>query len=333
MTTSARPLFDNGPLVSAIGMGTWATGGPSSAGDQPLGWGSNWDRDEAAAVLRSAFDAGITLFDTADAYGSGTAERLIGDALGSVREEIAIVSKWGNLIDETSRQLVGSNSSQNYIRTALEASLDRLRTDHLDLYLLHLSGLAIDEASELVGTLSELVDEGKIGAFGWSTDELDRAQAWLGQPGFRAIEFEANVVHDAPDMFDLCATSGLTALIRGPLGTGLLSGRYPAGSQIEDKADFRRLSPDWLNYFQNGQPVESYARRLEAVTDILSSNGRTVAQGALCWLLARSESAFPIPGAQNREQALQNAAAAQHGPLSTDEMTAIENVLADLEHT
>ncbi len=75
MTTPARPLFDNGPLVSAIGMGTWATGGPSSAGDQPLGWGSNWDRDEAAVVLRSAFDAGITLFDTADAYGSGTAER------------------------------------------------------------------------------------------------------------------------------------------------------------------------------------------------------------------------------------------------------------------
>jgi aryl-alcohol dehydrogenase-like predicted oxidoreductase len=69
------------------------------------------------------------------------------------------------------------------------------------------------------------------------------------------------------------------------------------------------------------------------VTDILSSNGRTVAQGALCWLLARSESAVLIPGAQNREQALENAAAAQHGPLSTDEMTAIENALAHLEHT
>ena len=85
--------------------------GPSWAGEQPLGWGSHWDRDEAADVVRSAFDAGITLFDTADAYGAGTAERLLGEVLHNPRDEVVLVSKWGNTIDEASRQLTGQDAT------------------------------------------------------------------------------------------------------------------------------------------------------------------------------------------------------------------------------
>ena len=323
-----RRLGPDGPLTSAIGMGTWALGGPTSAGGQPVGWGRSDDRAQAAAALRAAFDGGITLFDTADAYGCGTSERLIGEALGSRRDEITLVSKWGNVIDEETRQIVGSNASPAYIRTALEASLRRLRTDHLDLYMLHLSGLPVAEANEMLATLQDLVAEGKIGAYGWSTDEPDLAAAWVGQPGFGAIEFEINVVRDAPDLVALCDEHALPGLCRGPLGTGLLSGKYGAGSQIQDMDDFRRVSPQWLNYFQDGRPVEQYATRLRAVTDILTSSGRTVAQGALAWLLARSQNLIPIPGARTVLQAKENAGAMAHGPLNSEEMAAIWKALA-----
>lgn len=328
MSTHERRLHSAGPLVSAVGMGTWATGGPSSAGDQPIGWGTSWDPDGARTVLRAAFDAGVTVFDTADAYGTGTAERLIGEALGTVRDQIAIVSKWGNVIDEDARQLVGTDSTPEYLRQALEASLARLQTDRLDLYLLHLSGLPIDEANDLLGTLQDLVNEGKIGAYGWSTDEPELAAAWVGQPGFGAIEYEANVVRDAPDLIEISEHHQLPALVRGPLGTGLLTGSHPRGSEISDVQDFRRISPEWLNYFQDGRPVEQYAKRLESITDVLTGNGRTIAQGALCWLLARSPHLIPIPGARTIEQAIENAGAIEHGALAEEEMSAIEDALA-----
>ena len=323
-----RRLGTDGPIVSAIGMGTWALGGPTSAGDQPVGWGRDYDKRQAADVLSASFDAGITLFDTADAYGCGTSERLIGETLGSHRDEIAIVSKWGNLIDEDTRQIVGTDASPAYIRTALDASLRRLRTSHLDLYLLHLSGLPVAEAQEMLGTLQDLVTEGKIRAYGWSTDEPELAAAWTCQPGFGAIEFEVNVVRDAPELVAICDERNLPGLCRGPLGTGLLSGKYGVGSQIEDTEDFRRVSPEWLNYFQNGRPVERYADRLRAVSDILTARGRTTAQGALCWLLARSPNLIPIPGARTVEQARANAAAIEHGPLTEEEMGAVHDALA-----
>ena len=240
--TDQRLLYTNGPSVSAIGMGTWATGGPSSFGDQPLGWGSSWTRDGAVAVLRAAFDAGVTVFDTADAYGAGTAERLIGDALHSVRDQVAIVTKWGNLVDEPNRQLVGVDPSPAYVRIALDASLARLRTDHVDLYLLHLSGLPAHQAADLLGVLQGLVVEGKIGAYGWSTDDPSLAVSWIGQPGFGAIEFEANVVNDAPDLVTICHDHDLSGLVRGPLAPACSAAATPQAheSPTSTTSDFDR---------------------------------------------------------------------------------------------
>ena len=325
-----RQLGTNGPVVSALGMGTWGIGGPSSAGSQPLGWGGQYDREAAGHVLAAAFDSGITLFDTADAYGCGTAEQLIGENLAQHRDEITLVSKWGNVINEETRQLEGTNSTPAYVHNALDASLRRLRTDHLDLYLLHLSGLPVAEANDLVGTLVDLVDAGKIGGYGWSTDDPALATAWIGQPGFTAIEFEINVVRDAPELVELCEHRGLAALARGPLGTGLLTGKYSGDRRIEDPEDFRYASPEWLNYFHNGQPVERYASRLAVLTEILTANGRTLAQGALAWLWARSPNLIPIPGARTVEQVRENAAAMHHGPLDPGEMTAIHDTIASL---
>ncbi|MFL4908201.1 aldo/keto reductase [Streptomyces sp. MMS24-I2-30] len=327
MTNQPRILFPGGPEVSALGLGTWALGGPSAAGTQPLGWGARYDRAEAADVFRAAFDSGITLYDTADAYGTGTAERLIGETLSGKRDQITLVSKWGNTIDEEARQLTGQNAAPGYVRAALQASLRRLRTDHIDLYLLHLSGLPVSEAAELLGTLQELVVEGGIRAYGWSTDDLELAAAWQGQPGFGGLEFEINVVHDAPALVELCETHGVPGLARGPLGTGLLTGAHPAGSRITDEQDFRRVSPEWLNYFRDGQPVPELAEALEAVQHVLTSGGRTLAQGALAWLWARSPTLIPIPGARTVAQVKENAAAMEHGPLAGEQMREIDALL------
>jgi len=330
MNDQRRSLVADGPEVSALGLGTWALGGPSAAGAQPLGWGGQFDRTEAANVFRAAYDSGITLYDTADAYGTGTAERLLGETLSGTpgkRDRITLVSKWGNTIDEEARQLTGQNATPEYVRQALAASLGRLRTDHLDLYLLHLSGLPVAEASELLGTLQDLVTEGSIRAYGWSTDDPELAAAWVGQPGFGGLEFEINVVHDAPELVALCESNGIPGLARGPLGTGLLTGAHPLGSLITDEQDFRRRSPDWLNYFRDGAPVKELAEALEAVRHILTSGGRTLAQGALAWLWARSPSLLPIPGARTVAQVRENAGAMEYGPLTTDQMREIDELL------
>ena len=327
MNDQRRTLVADGPEVSALGLGTWALGGPSAAGAQPLGWGARFDRAEAADVFRAAYDSGITLYDTADAYGTGTAERLIGETLSGKRDRITLVSKWGNTIDEEARQLTGQNATPGYVRQALEASLGRLRTDYLDLYLLHLSGLPVAEAEELLGTLQDLVTEGAVRAYGWSTDDPELAAAWVGQPGFGGLEFEINVVHDAPALVSLCETHGIPGLARGPLGTGLLTGAHPLGSVITDEQDFRRRSPDWLNYFRDGAPVPELAKALEAVRHILTSGGRTLAQGSLAWLWARSPSLLPVPGARTVAQVRENAAAMEHGPLTADEMREIDALL------
>lgn len=310
-----------------LGLGTWALGGPFWAGTQPLGWGNDFDPARGVEVLRTAFDAGITLYDTSDAYGTGAAERLIGEALSAKRDEVVLVTKWGNVIDEQNRQLVGEDASPGYVRTALEASLRRLRTDHLDVYLLHLSGLPVPQARELLGTLEELVDSGLIRAYGWSTDAHEAAASWVGQRGFGAVEFEINVLRDASAMVALCEDNDLVGLARGPLATGLLGGRYTSGTQILDAADFRRQSPEWLAYFRDGRPDPAFLAALQAIRDILTSDGRTLAQGALAWLWARSPALIPIPGARTVEQARSNAEALRHGPLSDQQMTEIAGLL------
>ena len=139
-----RPLGRTGIEVSPLGLGTWALGGPFWSGDKPLGWGET-DDAESLRVLHAAPDAGITLIDTADAYGTGHAERLVARAIAGRRDRMVIATKWGNTIAEEQRQLTGVDASPAYARTALDASLRRLDTDWVDLYLLHLADLPIAE--------------------------------------------------------------------------------------------------------------------------------------------------------------------------------------------
>ena len=132
-----RLLGRNGREVSALGMGCWAIGGPFWVDDLPLHYGQV-DDEESVRAIHHALDLGITLFDTADVYGAGHSERILGRALGKQREQVLIATKFGNQFDEETRQITGGlDSPQLQVRQACEASLRRLQTDYIDLYLFH----------------------------------------------------------------------------------------------------------------------------------------------------------------------------------------------------
>jgi aryl-alcohol dehydrogenase-like predicted oxidoreductase len=174
--------------------------------------------------------------------------------------------------------------------------------------------------------LEELRNEGQIGAYGWSTDFPDRVEAMADKPGFTAVQCAMNVLIDAPVMGNCVARHGLTQLIRSPLGMGLLTGKFSDGQRVGD-SDVRQENDNWQHYFFNGQANKTRLKQLESVRDLLTSDGRTLAQGALCWLLAKSPHTLPIPGAKNARQAEENAAALEIGPLDAATMAKIEKAI------
>ena len=309
-----------------MGFGSWAIGGPFfSPTGEPFGWGEV-DDEESIAAVRAAFDAGITLFDTANVYGAGRSEKVLARALAGRRDEIVLATKWGNTMVEETRVLDGSDGSVANVRRSLEGSLQRLATDYIDLYQFHLNDYAGPEVDDLRAALETLVDEGKIRAYGWSTDHADRAQRWLGGPGYRAVQAEINVLADNADVIAVAERNGLACLNRGPLAMGLLTGKYTADSKIAE-GDIRNLSPDWLRYFDDGVPTPQFLDMLDSVREVLTSEGRSLVQGAIAWLWARSKVNIPIPGIRTDAQARENATAMHFGPLTTAQMEEIELLL------
>jgi len=318
----------SGIEVGALGFGCWAIGGEWSTPDgSPLGWGEV-DDDESVAAIRRALDLGVTFFDTADVYGAGHSERVLGRALAGRRDEAVIATKWGNLFDERTRTMDGADRSPAYAREALIASLRRLGTDRIDLYQLHLGDTPPDAAAELRDACEDFVAEGLIRAYGWSTDDPERAALFAEGEHCAAVQHACNVLEDAPGMLGLSEERGLLSVIRSPLAMGLLTGARDPGRRAA-AGDIRSTPPAWLSWFEaGGVPAEHWAARVESVREVLTADGRTLAQGALGWLWARSGRAVPIPGFRTVAQAEENAAALTHGPLSPGQMREVAALLA-----
>jgi aryl-alcohol dehydrogenase-like predicted oxidoreductase len=319
-----RVLRRSGIKVSEVGFGCWAIGGPVILGGKPDGWGQV-DDDQSVAAVRRALELGITFFDTADVYGAGHSERVLGRALAGRRDEAVIATKFGYTFDEDQRAITGEDATGDYIRQACRASLRRLGTDRIDLYQLHLGDLPSAEAEEAASTLEELVAEGLIRSYGWSTDDPRRATAFAGGTHCTAIQHELNVLADAPAMLAACQDHDLASVNRSPLAMGLLTGKYLPTSQLP--LDDVRAAQPWVRYFTGGRPASAWLGRLDAIRDVLTSGSRTPAQGALCWLLARSPHTVPIPGIRNAAQAEQNAQVLRLGPLTAAEMAEIARLL------
>jgi len=321
-----RTLGRSGIEVSALGLGCWAIGGPFWAGETPLGWGEV-DDNESIRAIHAALDLGINFFDTANVYGAGHSERILGRALAGRRSQVVIATKFNAVFDEKTRQVIGADASPEGIRRACEDSLRRLNTDYIDLYQFHDNGYPADQAGPVRETLEELVKEGKIRFYGWSTDFPDRAEVFAQGPHCTAIQFQLNVLDDNPAVIALCEKYNLAAINRGPLAMGLLTGKYTLQTRVSADDVRGEKSPEWMRYFRDGRPNPEWLAKVEALREILTSGGRTLAQGALAWLWARSPQNIPIPGFRTVAQVQENAAAMQFGPLTPEQMREIEAIL------
>ncbi|KOV83736.1 aldo/keto reductase [Nocardia sp. NRRL S-836] len=305
--------------LGKLGFGTWAMGGPYTFGGEPVGWGPA-DDAESRKALRRAFELGVTLFDTADSYGCGHAETLVGQAFADVRDQVVIATKWGFTFDAATRRMTGSDGSVGHLRRAVEGSLRRLGTDRIDLYQLHLGDLGLDEAALLRDECERLVTEGKIRSYGWSTDDPERARFFTQLEHGVAAQADINVLFDNPGMY----TGEYAVLCRRPLAMGLLARET---FDVLPPDDVRVTNPAWLRFFVDGRPSPEYFAAREAVRDVLTSGGRTLVQGALAWFWARSPRLVPIPGVRTVAQAEENAAALEFGPLTPEQLAQVESVL------
>ncbi len=326
MSVALRRLGQKGPLVSAIGMGCWAIGGTAERNGKLHGWVDTSDEESVRAV-HAGIDRGITFLDTADVYGAGHSENLLGPALqGGLRQKIILATKFSKLFDETKNLRLDDSQTDvtpAYVRKAVEGSLRRLKTDYIDLYQLHDGKLPLDQVPQLLETLDSLVAEGKIRGYGWSTDDADRAQAFAAGKHCWAIQQKLNIFEGKAATLAVCEAAGLASICRSPMAQGLLTGKFNVDTTFQS-ADLRA---GWN--FKEGARAQQL-QGLAQIRDVLTQEGRSLAQGALGWLLARSSVTIPIPGFKNVKQATDNAGALEKGALPAETMKQIEQIVAKL---
>ena len=324
-----RPLGRSGLNVSALGVGTWALGGPFTFDRRDAGWGAV-DDDVSIRALQTAIDGGVTLIDTAPTYGTGHSERVVGRALAalssSTRDAVVVATKFGLVIDEASRTGGGTDVTPTAIRAECEASLRRLGTEAIDLYQLHGGADTAAEAEPVVAALEELVIAGKIKFFGTSQDSPEVIEVFARSPHCVTVQSQLNVFGWSSRVLDLAARHDLAVLARSPLAMGLLSGRYtrdrrPAPGDV-------RLDTPWWTYFDD-DAIGGWLDRLEQVRALLTTDGRTLVQGALGYLWAVHPAVIPLPGIRTPQQATENAYALQFGPLPAEAADRVTALLAD----
>ena len=319
-----RQLGRSGLEVSGMGIGCWAIGGPWTLAGFQAGWGQV-DDEESIRALHCALDGGIDFFDTAANYGCGHSERLLGQAVAGRRDKVIISTKFGYDVDEETKSVTHYGHPQtgdvaSRIRDDCEASLRRLNTDYIDLYHFHVAYYSPEKAVEVREVLEELVLEGKIRFYGWSTDTPESARVFAEGEHCATIQHDLTVVKDAPEMLTICEEFDLGSVVRSPLGRGLLTGKYDLDSTFPEN-DFRNAGnfrERWL-FPTLGQ--------MDAIRAVLTSDGRTLAQGALAWVWARSDRTVPIPGFKTIRQVEENVAALEFGPLNDEQTKQIDELL------
>lgn len=316
-----RSLID----VSPIGLGCYAIGGTFWVeSGQPWGW-DGVDDKESIRAIRAALDMGVNFLDTANAYGCGHSERIIGRAVKGRRDQVVIATKFGKLIDEEKKQVLGSSIAPNDIRQACEDSLHRLDTDYIDLFQWHESQGAPEDVPGVLETLDRLVASGKIRYIGWSTDDPERARLFAERPYCVAVQHRLHVLENperVERMLAVCEMYDLASINRSPLLMGILTGKFDEYSTFSEKDVRHSLGFN----FRNGRVAEM-AQQVADLRDVLTSDDRTPAQGALAWIWARSPRTIPIPGFKTVAQVQENAGAMQFGPLNPDQMHQIDVIL------
>ncbi|MBO6718932.1 MAG: aldo/keto reductase [Rhizobiaceae bacterium] len=325
-STTKRLLGRSGLSAAPIGLGGWAIGGHFTLDGKPDGWGDVDDKQSIRAI-QLGLEMGASLIDTADAYGTGHSEEVIGRAVARRRSEVIIATKFGFTHDRETRALHDIDVSPAYVERACVASLERLGTSYIDLYQIHPGDLTDDEADAAGEALERLAEKGAIRFWGWSTDNAPAAGRMLNFPNFAAVQQELNVFTDGPDMLAMCEANNLASLNRSPLAMGMLTGKFGDKTRLP-ASDVRGAGHDWVRFFDRGAPRAEYLDRMAVLRALLQTGGRTPAQGALSWILARSPSTLPIPGFKTEAQVRENLGALEKGPLPPEIMAEIDTVLS-----
>jgi len=312
-------LGRSGLEISGLGLGCWAIGGPAEVpGGRQIGWG-DVDDAESIRALQRGFELGVTFYDTAAVYGLGHSEEVLGRAFAGQRDQIVIATKFHLRIDQETREVIGEDLSDEGIRYSVEGSLRRLGTDRIDLLQLHKADHPPDEIDGILATCEDLVAEGKVRFYGWSTDDPASARRFADGKHCTAIQQHLNLLGGNEDTLRVCEDLDLASINRGPLMMGLLTGKFNAETTLPAN-DVRH---GWN--FREGSLADQLGQ-LEAVRDVLTSGGRTLAQGAIGWLWARSPVTVPIPGFKTIAQVEDDAGALAFGPLGADQMAQIADI-------
>jgi aryl-alcohol dehydrogenase-like predicted oxidoreductase len=284
-----------------------------------FGW--RVDKTATQAVVEAALDGGINFLDTADMYGTGQSEEYLADALQGHRNDVVLATKFGQSMGEGK-----AGASPAYVRQALEASLSRLRTDHIDLYQLHKPDPATPIADTL-GALDELVKAGKIreiGCSNFSVGQLREAAAAVkpGTAHFVSVQNEYSLFHRAPevDVLPECKNSGIAFIPYFPLANGLLTGKYRKGQPLPENS---RGKDAWgPTVFTDGN-----LDIVESLLEFALSHGRSLLELAISWLAAQPTVVSVIAGAKTPKQVETNAASAGW-PLTQAELAEINNIVS-----
>ncbi|MER7502755.1 aldo/keto reductase [Nonomuraea pusilla] len=303
-----RVLGAGGPVVSALGLGCMGMSEFYGRGDE----------QESIAVIHRALDLGVTFLDTADMYGMGHNEELVGRAIKSRRDEVVLATKFGIRREGGTRSV---DNSPEYVRAACDASLRRLGVDHIDVYYMHRRDPEVP-VEESVGAMAELVREGKVRHLGLSEVSADTLRRAAAVHPIAALQSEYSLFTRGLEREILPAAreTGTALVAYSPISRGLLTGAVPPAEELPDD-DFRKRFPRNV-----GENAAHNAALVAEVMKIAESAGLTAAQLALAWLLAQGDDVVPIPGTKRIAYLEENVAAADV-TLTPEQLGALERAV------
>lgn len=317
-----RTLGGTGRRVSVVGLGTWQLGAD---------WGEV-DEATASGVLSAAVEAGVTFFDTADVYGDGRSEQLIGAfRRANPGTDLTVATKMGRRVAQ-----VPAAYHLDAFRAWTDRSRRNLGTERLDLVQLHCPPPAVHASDQVFADLETLVAEGRIAAYGVSVETCDEALAAMAHPNLASVQIIVNAFRRKPleEVLPTAAAKGVGVIARVPLASGLLSGRYSRGSVFAatDHRTFNRRGESFdVGETFSGVDFETGVDAARVFADLVEAHGpagATPAQVALRWVVQQGVTTV-IPGARTAEQARANAAAAGLPPLSEELLAAVEQLYDD----
>jgi len=306
-----------GVKVSEIGLGTWAMGGPAEVDGKPIGWGPA-DDGESLRALHRARELGVNFFDTADVYGFGHSEELLGRAFAGDWQKIYVASKVGN------RRYPGGQTTKDftrgYVLAACDSSLKRLQKECLDLYQLHNPSLEVLRSGDWPESMEELQKAGKIRWYGASVTSVEEAQAFLDRGKGHSLQLLYNLLRqEAAQVFEQALGKNIAIIARVPLYFGLLAGKMTAGTRFPpDDHRSQRFSPEVLE-----QELAKLAK-----LEFLKAAGYSLAQIALKFAVSDAAVATTIPGARRVAQVEENCSASDGNLLKREWLEKIKELHA-----